>query len=115
MTRANPGFMLAGKLSATILPCSSRVAIGGSGLRPDTEVWVSLYRSTGGQNVRFTRGLSSKEGEENRDAFNNGGLQLLVQVFPIAVVPALDGLQLLLFVGVNTGRPVVDLDSWLYG
>src|SRR6267154_2825910 len=61
MARANPGFILTGKFSATILPCSSRVAIGGRGFRPDTSVSPFRYSSTGGQKVFFTRGLSSNK------------------------------------------------------
>src|ERR1700694_4793871 len=58
LARANPGFMLTGKFRATILPCSSRVAIGGRGFRLETWLLGSLYSSTGGQKVRLTRGLS---------------------------------------------------------
>ena len=59
MARAKPGFMLTGKFRAMTLPCSSKVAIGGRGFRPDTAVSPSRYSSTGGQKVLFTRGLSS--------------------------------------------------------
>src|SRR5260370_4489441 len=54
-----------------------------------------------------------KEREKNRDQFDNVAAQLLIDVFPIVVIPALDGFQLLLSILVNAIRTVFLLYSRL--
>src|SRR6266851_131781 len=61
----------------------------------------------------FDAWIVVKEREKNRNAFHNRALQLLIDIFPVVVIPALNGFQLLLSILVNGIRTVFMLDSRL--
>ena len=87
-----------------ILPCSNKVAIGGRGLRPDAWRFAVPIQFGGRTERPFDAWIVVKEREKDGDAFDNGGLQFLVEIFPVAVVPALDRFELFLSVLVNPAR-----------
>ena len=99
---AKPGFIPMGKFSAHNGPTldepterGERHAIAEVGIGDGV---VTLWWGTEGP---FDGRIVVEEGEENGDAFDDGGAQFGLDPFPIVVEPSLDGLQLFITVGVD--------------
>ena len=90
MALASPGFRETGKFKAQTLPASISSANGGSGrpYRPfSVELGVvALLRRTEGT---LDHRVVVEQREEDRDAFDDGGAQLVLDPPPVVVEPAL--------------------------
>ena len=102
-----------GKIQPNDLALLQQRCYGGKWLPPRCLGCAFPVEFDGGTERPFDAGIVVKERQKNGDAFDNRALQFLVEVFPIAVVPAFDGIQLFFLVRVNAGSARFMLDAGL--